>query len=98
MRKMSNAEVLTFCAVTLLGTFALFLVGFRYAALPDSVIQGSKLPQPVQAFQKRLDLGGSYGKVSVSDIVQYYVANPPPETKSGSNAGLALPVQHFGGC
>ncbi len=98
MRKMNNAKVLTFCTVTVLGTLALFTLGFRYAAMPESVLQGCELPQSVQAFQKPLDLGGRYGKVSVAELVQYYVANPPQATTAGAAGGLAAPVSHFGGC
>jgi len=95
--KMSNAQIWLFCGGTILFFLAIFVVGFHFAALSADTVEAAAIPQPVESFTQPINLGAPYGKVSVSDLMQYCIANPPRQTgQAGSK--LAAPVSNFGGC
>ena len=94
---MNNSAVYAFCAATVLATLGVCFLGARAVMVPESVAEGAGIPQPVSAFERPIDLGGDLGKVPVSRLMEYYVANPP-QAESGGTGAPALPVQHFGGC
>jgi hypothetical protein len=95
--KMSNAQVWLFCVATVLLFLLISVVGFHFAALSADTVEAATIPQPVEAFTRPIDLGAPYGKVPVSELMQYWITNPPRQSaKAGSATGA--PVSNFGGC
>lgn len=92
---MMNRESLIFCGVSLVVTLAVSAIGFRLAALPGEAVVAVKKPAPAETLPD-VDLGGGFGKVSVIELVGYYMENPPAPKGSGGDASPA--VKRFGGC
>lgn len=70
-------------------------IGFSLAALPAETLQAAKKPAPPETLPD-IEIPG-FGKVSVIDLMGYYIDNPPvPSGASGGSSGPA--VQRFGGC
>jgi len=90
---MLNRTGVLFCSVSLVVTVVVCAVGFSLAALPRETIAASKQPAPPETLPE-VDLPG-FGKVSVIDLMGYYIDNPP-----ASVAASAAPaaVKRFGGC
>lgn len=87
-------EVLAFWAVSLGIALGLCATLYPYAAVPAATLSRARTPLPVEAMAD-LDLGEAYGTVSVSDLVNYYLANPPA---SRSAAAQDEAPHGFGGC
>lgn len=68
-------------------------VGFAITALPAETLQAAKKPVPPETLPD-IDIPG-FGKVSVLDMMGYYIDNPPAPAGGGSSAPAA---QRFGGC
>lgn len=68
-------------------------VGFSLAALPPERLQAAKAPVPPEALPD-IEIPG-LGKVSVLELMGYYIDNPP--APAGAAAGTPA-VQRFGGC
>ncbi|MFN6962030.1 MAG: hypothetical protein ACK4N6_07280 [Rhodocyclaceae bacterium] len=84
-----------FCSVSLIVASAACIIGgFQLAAMPKGVIEAAKVPVPPETLPE-LDLGG-FGKVSVLDLMGYYIDNPPAPVTAGGGA-VAAP-KRFGGC
>lgn len=92
---MSNVKVLVFCALTLAVALGACVALGRVVMVPEARVQAAAIPQPVEAFQRPIDVGGGLGRVPVSRMMQYFVAHPP---RAAAGGAPALPVQHFGGC
>ncbi|MEZ5616247.1 MAG: hypothetical protein R3E35_13670 [Rhodocyclaceae bacterium] len=92
---MMNRESLIFCGASLVLTLAVSAVGFHFAALPDETVAAMKQPAPAETLPD-VDIGGGFGKVPVTELVGYYMENPPAPKGSGGDAPPA--VQRFGGC
>ncbi len=92
---MMNRESLIFCGVSLVLTLAVSAVGFRLAALPGETVAAMKQPAPAETLPD-VDIGGGFGKVSVIELVGYYMENPPAPKGGGGDATPA--VKRFGGC
>ena len=92
---MMNRESMVFCVGALAVTVAACAVGFSLAALPRAVIEAAKQPAQAQTLPD-IDLGGGFGKVSVIDLVGFYIENPPAAANSGGDA--APSAKRFGGC
>jgi hypothetical protein len=90
-----NRESLMFCAAALAVTLAVCAAGFRLAALPAETVAAAKKPAPAETLPD-VDLGGGFGKVSVIELVGYYMENPPAPKNGGGDAAPA--VRRFGGC
>ena len=90
---MLNRTGVIFCSVSLVVAAGVCAVGFSLAALPRATIEAAKKPAPPEALPE-IDLPG-FGKVSVIDLMGYYIDNPPAPAASG---GAAAPAQRFGGC
>lgn len=87
-------EILMFWAAALGTTLGLCAILFPYAAVPATTLSRAQSPQPMEAMAD-LDLGKDYGTVSVTDLVDYYIANPP----APKSAVLQNEAPHgFGGC
>lgn len=90
-----NRESLLFCAAALAVALLLCVVGFRLAALPAEVVAAAQRPVPAETLPD-LDIGGGFGRVSVIELVGYYLENPP--APRGTGAEPAPAVKRFGGC
>ena len=91
---MLNRTSVIFCAVSLVLAGAVCAVGFSLAALPRETIAASKKPAPAETLPE-LDLPG-FGKVTVIDLMGYYIDNPPAAVSAGGGAPPA--AKRFGGC
>ena len=91
-----NRESLIFCVAALVVALAVCAVGFRLAALPRDVVDAAKRPAAPETLPD-VDLGGGFGRVSVIDLIGYYIENPP--AKANAAGGDAVPAaRRFGGC
>lgn len=91
---MLNRTGVIFCSISLVVAAAACVGGFRLAAMPKSVIEAAKIPVPPETLPE-LDLGG-FGKVTVLDLMGYYIDNPPAPVTA--NGGAAPAAKRFGGC
>lgn len=82
-----------FCSVSLAIAAVACVGGFQLAALPKETIAAAKVPVPPESLPE-LDLGG-FGKVTVLDLMGYYIDNPPAPV---AVAGAAPAPKRFGGC
>lgn len=69
-------------------------VGYSLAALPPEKLETAKAPV-VPASLPDVVIPG-FGTVSVTDLMGYYIDNPP--AAPGSSGTAAPAVQRFGGC
>jgi hypothetical protein len=90
---MLNRTGVIFCSVSLVLTVAVCAVGFSLAALPRATVEAAKKPAPPEALPE-LDLPG-FGKVTVIDLMGYYIDNPPAPVTAG---GAPPAAKRFGGC
>jgi len=90
---MLNRTGVIFCSVSLVLTVAVCAVGFSLAALPRATVEAAKKPAPPEALPE-LDLPG-FGKVTVIDLMGYYIDNPPAPVAAG---GAPAATKRFGGC
>jgi len=91
---MLNRTGVIFCSVSLVLAVAVCAVGFSLAALPRAAIEAAKRPAPPETLPD-LDLPG-FGKVTVIDLMGYYIDNPPAPVGAGGAAPAA--TKRFGGC
>lgn len=92
---MMNRESLIFCGASLAVALAVCAAGFALAALPRATIEAAKQPAPAETLPD-IDIGGGFGKVSVIELIGFYIENPPAPKGSGGDASAA--VKRFGGC
>ena len=91
-----NRESLIFCVAALVVALAVCAAGFRLAALPRDVVDAAKRPAAPETLPD-VDLGGGFGRVSVIDLIGYYIENAPAKaTAAGGDAAPA--ARRFGGC
>lgn len=90
---MNNTQILLFCGVSLALTLGIAAVLFPHAAMSDEQRARLNAPQPAETLGE-IDLGGYFGTVQVTDLVNYYVTNPP----HGGAAPSAVKADRFGGC
>ena len=91
---MLNRTGVIFCSVSLIFTAVVCAAGFSLAALPRATVDTAKKPAPPETLPE-LDLPG-FGKVSVIDLMGYYIDNPPAPVGTGGAAPAA--AKRFGGC
>lgn len=89
-----NRESLLFCSGALAVSLLVAVVGFRFAALPRTTLEACEVPTPAERMPD-IDLGKDFGKVSVIDLVAYYLDHPPAPPAAGS---APASVRRFGGC
>lgn len=90
---MLNRTGVIFCSVSLAITGVVCAAGFSLAALPRATVEAAKTPAPPESLPE-LDLPG-LGKVSVIDLIGYYIDNPPAPVGAGDAAPA---TKRFGGC
>lgn len=89
-----NRAGLIFCVVAVLASLAASAVGFFLAALPTDVVAAARNPTPPERMGD-IDLGKDFGRISVLDLVGYYIEHPPA---APSSTGVPARVKRFGGC
>ncbi len=90
---MSRLQILSFCGACLAVALGTAMVLFPYATLPQDTLAQAHTPQPMEALPD-IDLGPNFGPVPVTELVGYWMDNPPqPQT-----GGVARHVEQFGGC
>lgn len=92
---MMNKESLIFLAASLAVTVAVSAVGFSLAARPRPAVEAAQKPAAPESLPD-IDIGGGFGKVSVIELVGFYIENPPAPKGAGGDAAPA--VKRFGGC
>lgn len=90
---MSRISII-FCASVLVASLALCAFGFWLAAMPKEAIEASQRPAPPQSLPD-VEIGGGFGKVSVLELVGYYLENPPARPSAD---GTVPSVKRFRGC
>ncbi|MDP2811125.1 MAG: hypothetical protein Q8O34_13340 [Rhodocyclaceae bacterium] len=91
---MLNRTGVIFCSASLVVSAVVCAAGFSLAALPRATVEAAKKPAAPETLPE-LDLPG-FGKVSVIDLVGYYIDNPPAPVGVGGAAPAA--AKRFGGC
>ncbi len=91
-----NRESLIFCVAALVVALAVCAAGFRLAALPRDAVDAAKRPAAPETLPD-VDLGGGFGRVSVIDLIGYYIENPPA-TPNAAGGDAAPAAKRFGGC
>ena len=80
-----------FCALSLIITIGLAALGYPYAALPVEKIAMSS--QSVEAEEiPDLDLG-DFGTVSVAEILDFFIENPPLTTEASGESVRRVRIQ-----
>lgn len=90
-----NKESLIFCSVALAVTLAVSAVGFSLAARPRAAVEAAQQPAAAENLPD-VDIGGGFGKVSVIELVGFYIENPPAQKGGSDDASPS--VKRFGGC
>ncbi|HUX62271.1 hypothetical protein [Sulfuricella sp.] len=91
---MMNRVSIIFCIVSLIVTAVVLGAGFNLAAMPRQTVAAAKKPVPPESLPD-IDMPG-FGKVSVLDLVGYYIENPPAIATAAG--GAATSTKRFGGC
>lgn len=91
---MLNRTGVIFCSASLVAAIVVCTVGFQLAALPPETLAAAKQPAPPETLPE-LDVPG-FGKVSVIDLIGYYIENPP--APAGAAGAAPAAVKRFGGC
>lgn len=92
---MLNKESLIFCGAALAATLAVSAIGFSLAARPRAAVEAARQPAAAETLPD-VDIGGGFGKVSVIELVGFYIENPPAPKGDGDDASSS--VKRFGGC
>lgn len=90
---MLNRTGVIFCAVSLVLAGVVCAAGFSLAALPRETIAASKKPVPPETLPD-IDLPG-FGKVTLIDLMGYFIDNPPTPATAGDAPSA---TKRFGGC
>ncbi|MDZ7663314.1 hypothetical protein [Thiohalophilus sp.] len=90
---MSNSQILLFCGISLAIALGLAALLFPQATMTDTQRARLDTPQPAESLGE-IDLGGYFGKVKVTELVDYYISNPP----DADTAARVIEEDRFGGC
>lgn len=91
---MMNRVSIIFCTVSLIVTAVVLGTGVNFAAMPRQTVAAAKKPVPPESLPD-IDMPG-FGKVSVMDMMGYYIENPPATATAAG--GAATSIKRFGGC
>jgi len=84
-----------FCALAVVAAVALSVFGYQVAALSDDEVAAAKTPVAAEEMGV-VDIGDGYGEMAVSELMDFYIQNPP--VKATGAAQAAEPERRFGGC
>ena len=83
-----------FCTAALMASVAIAAIAYPFAAMPTDQYAMASEPQPAETLGL-VDVGNGFGSVPVTELMDYYIANPPAKASAGP---AAAPVIKFGGC
>ncbi|PHS79492.1 MAG: hypothetical protein COB59_01465 [Rhodospirillaceae bacterium] len=89
-----NRTSFLFCSAVVGVSLLVAALAFPFASLSAQALTASKTPTFAEEVAD-VDLG-EFGMVAVSDLIAYYIENPPEPEVTG--AGAPKRAQHFGGC
>lgn len=89
-----NRTSFLFCGGVIGVSLLVAALAFPFASLSTQALMASKTPAFAEEVSD-VDLG-EFGMVAVSDLMTYYIENPPEPEVIG--AGAPKRVEHFGGC
>ncbi len=82
----------TFCAGTLAASLVTAAIAYPFTAMPSEQLALAATPQPAELLGA-IDIGHGFGSVQVTDLMDYYISNPPAVATA-----LLEPKVRFGGC
>ncbi|MCW2306651.1 hypothetical protein [Rhodobium gokarnense] len=85
---------LIFCVGALAAALVLSVVGFQFAAMPQDAVAAANTPVTAEEMGV-VELGDGFGELAVTDLMDYYLENPPV---SDAGASDTVPERRFGGC
>ena len=83
-----------FCTASVIGCLGVAWIAFPLAALDQETIARANTPQPAEVMPL-IDVGGGFGKLPATELIDYYIENPPAPPVAGA---AAAPEIRFGGC
>ena len=83
-----------FCSASLVIAVLVSAIGFSLATMPPEMLRAAKAPVPPENLAD-IDIP-NFGRVSVIDLIGYYIDNPP--APAGASGASAPATQRFGGC
>ncbi len=90
---MTGPQILLYCGTCILLVVIGISLLMRVASVSPQFMRRAQTPQTMDRFAP-IPMGGLYGTVSVRELVNYYLQNPPP---AGRPAGPRL-LPKVGGC
>lgn len=85
---------LIFCIFSVIAAVAISIAGYGLAALSDDELAAAKTPQAAEDMGM-VDIGDGFGEMAVSDLMDFYIENPPVKANAASSEP---PARRFGGC
>ena len=82
---------LVFCTLSLIITIGLAALGYPYAALPIEMVTISN--QSVEAEEIPDIYLGDFGTVSVSEMLDYFIENPPVTSETAGESIRRIRIQ-----
>ncbi|MHB1513833.1 MAG: hypothetical protein ACYCTF_13560 [Acidiferrobacter sp.] len=90
---MTRSQILLYCSSCIVLVVIGISLLMRIASVSPQFMKRAQTPQTMGRFAP-IPMGGLYGTVSVRELVNYYLENPPPAGRPGS----ARPLPKVGGC
>lgn len=91
---MTKPQIILFCAGSLAVSLGLAAVIYPFAVVDRETLEMARTPQPMEILPD-VDVGQDFGRLPVTELMGYYIENPPEAPKGGTPAPER---QHFGGC
>ena len=85
---------LAFCTLSLVISIGCAALAIPLAQVPLDLVRQHHQPTPAEELGV-VDVGDGFGTLPVSELMYYYVDNPPAPAESGA---AAVPTRRFGGC
>ena len=92
---MTRPQILLFSTGSLAVSLGLAAVLYPFAVVDRETLAMTRTPQPMETLPD-VDVGPDFGVLPVTELMGYYIENPPEAPKAGAPA--APERQHFGGC
>jgi hypothetical protein len=83
-----------FCTASVVVCLGLAWIAYPFAALDEETIALANTPQPAEQIPM-IDVGGGFGQLPATELIDYYIENPPAPPTAGA---AAAPEIKFGGC
>ncbi len=91
---MTKPQMLLFCTGSLAVSLGLAAVIYPFAVVDRETLEMARTPQPMETLPD-VDVGPDFGQLPVTELMGYYIENPPEAPK---DTPAAPERQHFGGC